>query len=538
MTPADPADAAVLPGAQGRALLRTFLDGAAAAVVTVNDAGRIVYCNPQVLDTFGYRPEELWQQPVEVLLPARQVDVHRRHRADFMADPRPRPMGRGLDLWARRKDGTEFPVEITLTPMTTDVGRYVVAGVFDVTDRRKTETRLASLSRAYLTLAQTNQAIVRASDATELFAETCRIAVEQGGYLGAWVGEHGPGASVRQVARAGSIDDYIDALRISVDPDDPTGQGPTAIALRESRSYYSVDFASDDRTAPWHDAASAHGIRASATMPLRRGTDTVAVLTLYSAVPGLFDAEMRALLEQMAVNVSFALDGFETERRLRQVAAQRSELLRRLVTAQESERTRIAADVHDDSVQALAAVDLRLGLLQTRVRQAAPDLEPLVHQIQATLAGATASLRRLLFELEPADPEADLVAAVREAAEHVFEDGAVTWEVVADEVVDLPPTERGQALRIAREALINVRKHAHARTVRVRLCRNGDGVEVAVTDDGVGVEPDAVPRAPGHRGLQSMRDRAEVSGGWCRIERAPEGGTTLRFWLPGHTAQA
>ena len=75
-------------------------------------------------------------------------------------------------------------------------------------------------------------------------------------------------------------------------------------------------------------------------------------------------------------------------------------------------------------------------------------------------------------------------------------------------------------------------KHARARTVLVRVVNGTDGVEVTVTDDGVGVDVDALAHRPGHRGLATMRDRAELTGGWCRVESAPGQGTTLRFWLP------
>ena len=92
------------------------------------------------------------------------------------------------------------------------------------------------------------------------------------------------------------------------------------------------------------------------------------------------------------------------------------------------------------------------------------------------------------------------------------------------------------ALRIAQEALANVRKHARAREVRVVLCAGPRGVEVAISDDGVGL-PEAGRPSPGHLGVRTMRDRAAAGGGWLRLE-AGSPGTTVRYWLPRRTTWA
>jgi signal transduction histidine kinase len=444
---------------------------------------------------------------------------------------------------------TELPVEIILIPIETGHGTCVIAVVHDVRERRAAERRVADLGRAHLTLARMNQAIVRATDAQELYTETCRVAVEQGGYLGAWVSRSAPGRRVETLATAGRLDDYVAGLRITTDPEDPRGQGPTALALREGRAYFSADFLADVRTGPWHELASRHGIRASATVPLRCQGRVVAALTLWADEPHVFDEQMRALLEGMAENVSFALERFDAEEQLARVAAQRSDLLGRLVAAQEEERARIAADVHDDSVQALAAVDLRLGLLHRRVAEAAPELEAPVAQLQETVSAVVAGLRQLLFELEPAAEGTTLIEELREAAEHVLEGSGVRCRVeMASEAWPpqppydatrdpawLPHEVRAQALRVAKEAFVNVRKHARATSVWVTVRPDPDGVEITVADDGVGVDPANLRSAPGHRGLATMRDRAEVAGGWCRIAGGPQG-THLTFWMPRNHA--
>lgn len=223
-------------------------------------------------------------------------------------------------------------------------------------------------------------------------------------------------------------------------------------------------------------------------------------------------------------------DRLAAETALRQLADQRQALLTRLVDAQDAERRRIAADVHDDPVQALAAVDLRLGLLRRRVREQAPALLESLDALQESVSGATDRLRALLFDLEPPDLDHGLGEAVRRCAEDVLEGSGVRWEVDATGEPDSHESTRAVAYRIVREALINVRKHADAENVSVVVGSRDDGLLVTVTDDGVGLD-DAASR-PGHRGVTTMGDRAAAAGGSCAVNRGEHGGTVVTVWLP------
>ena len=226
-----------------------------------------------------------------------------------------------------------------------------------------------------------------------------------------------------------------------------------------------------------------------------------------------------------------------TERRdaqeaLNGLAEQRQELLDRLVQAQEDERSRIAADVHDDSVQALAAVELRLGLLRRQLAGIEPALLLSIERAHESVAEATSRLRHLLFDLESPALRSDLATALSEAAEYVFEDADVRWSFVGDRSVDLPEAARVTAYRVAKEALVNVRKHAGARHVEIDVRRAPGAVVVTVSDDGSGVAPEALQARPGHLGVGGMRDRAEIAGGRLEVEPRPEGGTRVRLVLP------
>jgi PAS domain S-box-containing protein len=120
---------------RGDARFRGLLEAAPDAVVCVNDAGRIELVNAQCEELFGYGRDELVGQPVEILLPDGVRDAHPAHRMEYLADPRPRPMGAGLQLAARRRDGRAFPVEVSLSATGTDEGILVIAVARDVTER-------------------------------------------------------------------------------------------------------------------------------------------------------------------------------------------------------------------------------------------------------------------------------------------------------------------------------------------------------------------------------------------------------------------
>jgi signal transduction histidine kinase len=229
-------------------------------------------------------------------------------------------------------------------------------------------------------------------------------------------------------------------------------------------------------------------------------------------------------------------DRVAAERALAESEQRRREILGHMLQAEEVERSRIATELHDDTVQVMAAGLLaldRVALVASRT--ASDDLANAVSVARATLEEATDRTRRLMFELRPAIlHDQGLLRAlhvlVGQVAREVGATGDVTgtpdrYDVAVEELV----------YRSAQEALANVRKHASARRIVVRVAEEGNLLRLEVSDDGCGFDMDAIrsrPDAALHFGLDTMIERLHAAGGEASIESEPGRGTTVRLAVP------
>ncbi|MEU1438548.1 PAS domain S-box protein [Streptomyces sp. NPDC005775] len=220
-----------------------------------------------------------------------------------------------------------------------------------------------------------------------------------------------------------------------------------------------------------------------------------------------------------------------SERRAAQHALiERRRLFDHLVQAQETERRRIAWDVHDDSIQAMVAVGMRLELLADNIPE---EHSAELRRLDTSVREAISRLRSLTFRLHP--PGIDRHGLVEGLSSHLEDVVGSSWGMPYSFEHRLdrePPPETAITIfRIVQETLLNVHKHARASRVDVRVDSADKGVLTRVSDNGTGA-PMSQDGTREHFGVIEMRERAETAGGWWSMHSRPGTGTTVEFWVP------
>lgn len=411
------------------------------------------------------------------------------------------------------RDRPEQPPGISATAADDAAVGVHVPGQPGPVDRRRSALHHETLYRI-------SESLRHARDAEGLLSALCSALVAEGGYLGAVIDTFSEDGRLLRSVGAGEVSSCRELATLL--SQDPLHRPPAVVAMSTGRIAMCVDILTNPALAPWREQAALHGISGLASIPLRRGERTQAVLTLLSGHPGLREAEGGLLL--LAQNVAYALERLDFADRLRQAVEERRLLQVRLFALHEAECARIAATVRGEPVQLLAAMDLRLGLLRRRVRKGAPQVSSALEQVHGMVDGVIEGLRELLDGLEPPAPQLSLEDLVREAAAQIFADRDV--QVRFDVTLTgadrrLGCEVRVQALRVLREALIEARDSG-ARVVDVVFDPQQEGLQVTVSDDGPLVSPPEV---------ETSRHRAAAVGGVCRTDRSM-GGTAVRLWLP------
>ncbi len=214
-----------------------------------------------------------------------------------------------------KKDSTRITIEAHSHGISYEGHTGRIAVITDITKRKQAEEEIIKISRVYAVTSQINQAIVRTRDKDVLFKDVCKIAVEFGKFQMAWIGlADEETKSIYPAAFAGNEDGYLSKIKEISVSDVPEGRGPTGTAIREGKHCVCDDMALDQRMAIWKEDALKRGYRSSIALPIKPFGKVIGAFTLYSSVPHFFDKEEIDLLDEVISNVSFALEGMESEK--------------------------------------------------------------------------------------------------------------------------------------------------------------------------------------------------------------------------------
>ena len=283
---------------------RALVDLAPDAIMVHHD-GNIYYANTSALRLFG-------ASTYEELATHNLLDlIHPDDRESASASIQTVEQGMTTVMTERRAirlDGQPWVLEAAGTPIRWKNELCVQVMIRDITARKKTQEEVARLNRELRAINECDQVIVHSHDEQTLLSDVCRILCTSAGYRMAWVGsvEHDEAKSVRPLAWCGD-EEYITNARITW-ADNERGRGPTGLAVRNNKTHFFQDFASEPAAAPWREAALLKGFRSSIALPLAGDDGKVfAVFTLYSSEPNYFDTAEVKLLEALAGDIAFGI---------------------------------------------------------------------------------------------------------------------------------------------------------------------------------------------------------------------------------------
>jgi len=447
------------------------------AIFMLDPDGHITSWNAGAQQIKGYREEEILGKHFSVFYPPEDIAAGKPWHELDQAIRHGRVEDEG---WRIRKDGTRFWADVVITALRDETGELRGFGKVtrDTTDRRAAEEALRASEERFRLLVQG----VR---------DHAIFMLDPDGHITSW------NTGAQQIK--GYREEEILGKHFSVFYPPENADLPKKELVRASR---------DGRleTEGWR-------IRKDGT----RFWANIVITAMYDDTGTLcgFGKVTRDMTERRAAE---------------QALSERRRLLGHLVEAQELERRRIAWDVHDDSIQAMVAVGMRLQLLAGRLPA---EQQELAAQLDEAVRASVGRLRGLVANLRPTTiDQHGLVPSLAGYLRDVVRPWGLETSLSA-ELPNEPPMPVAITLfRICQEALTNVHKHARATRVDVTLAGKDGGTLVRVSDDGVGL-PDPAPDDPyRHFGLLEMRERAEIAGGWWSVTSTPGGGTTIQFWLP------
>ncbi len=580
---------------ESKVMFKNLFDFAPNAIIAVDQQGLILQANRQAETMFGYTSAEMIGRPVETLMPDSFRHRHGIHVQEYATNPKPRPMGIGLDLYARRKNGEIFPADITLGPIQSPDGLITMAAIQDISERRRVEETINERDQFFQTTLSLTPIVFFKTDRSGVIQLSIGASPGQlpdgGDRIGRSIYEvyadHPDvirnyerslsGESFTTLDRlAGRLfhtsfaplknerSEVVAVVGVSLDITDYK-QMTDALNQSEARFHAIFNQATlglvlldqDQRVVesnPAYQQMLGYSAEDLQRMPLSEFTD----LEDYSEKQKLLDLlhrgkrdrgvfEMRyrrkdgnllwarvalSLLRDEQGEPMFTLGIVENITQQKLLQAELDEVHRRLIDSAERERLSLSQELHDGPLQELQAAIFQLSAMKDAANQAE------VQATEAALSGVSSDLRAICGELRPPTlapfglEKALLSYLNGEQAKHPEIDFKA--DLMPDEQ-KLPETVRLALFRIFQHSLANVIKHSGAKHVSVYFAYDEQEITLRISDDGCGFR---VPRRwvelvrQGHYGLAGSFERAEAIGGNLKVESQPGKGATITVTAP------
>jgi PAS domain S-box-containing protein len=492
---------------------RSIFENSREGIYQSTAEGRYLTVNPAMASIYGYSsPEEMVSGITSI---DQEIFVIPEKRGELKQLIATKGAVRDFEVEQRRKDGSIFWASFNVHAVYADDGTclYWEGRSIDITERVRQEREIRLLNRLYSVLSQVSHAVVQATTAEAFLLETCRVIVEEGGFVLSWIGRvEAETNAVVPVATWGKAGEYVRGITVYAD-DRPEGRGPTGACLRERRPSVHNDFLNSPLTKPWREWAQPFSIRASAAFPIEPGGRAWGALTIYSDEVDFFGIEDVKLLERVAGSIGFALDNFERERqrRLAQQESERLEIQLRQAQKMEAIGTLAGGIAHDfNNILAIILGFTEMSLTETsrttplgqRLEQVLKATHRAKHLVQQILSfGRKAQTERVPLNASPIIKEAlNMLRASLPTTIEMCTDIEASCEVQADptqlhQVLMNLCTNAAHAMKeeggILRISLANVDFDA---TVPHPDLFAGPYIKLSVSDTGKGMTPEVVGR--------------------------------------------
>ncbi len=573
---------------------KNLFDFAPNAIIAVDEQGLILQANQQAEALFGYTYEEMIGQPVEALIPESFRRRHNDQVREYRDNPHTRPMGAGLDLYGRRKDGEVFPVDVTLGPIRSEAGLITMAAIQDASGRKHVEDAIRERDQFFRTTlsltpvvffkvdrggdillsigaspAHTSGSSLVGRSVYDVYADQPAVLSH---YKRALAGESFTvvdevAGRLFHTSYAPQQDEHGEIVAVVGVSLDITEYKRMTEALGRSEERFRTIFDQAtlgvvllDQNQRVVDSNPAYqemlGYPASELllMPLSEITNTEDFRTERKLLDRMYrgkldhvvfekryrrkDGELvwgrvaLSLLRDENQTPLYALGMVENITQQRLLQAELDEVHRRLIDSTERERLLLSQELHDGPLQELQAVTFQLSALNDTCDRT--ELEG----AQSILSEISKDIRAICGELRPPTLAPFGLEKAMQSYLNGLQEKHPEIEFKADLMPDgqkLSETLRLALFRIFQHSLANVIKHSGARHVNVEFVYDEDEITLSICDDGQGFR---VPRRwvelvrQGHFGLAGAYERAEAIGGVLRVESHPGKGTTITVTAP------